>query len=142
MTSISYFRFEQTSIIPYKVEKFNWDPKTKETSVIVTISNYYIHSEANITINLDLDKQTRDPNVYYYFPKNRFSVNEYGYNCNGHYVALHVFPDDKRLENPISRRDPYQWEFDKQAYLDDLCEYTKSLNTQVWDVVERFIIVS
>jgi len=138
MTSITYMKFSEDSISPYRVLGFVWDPKTHETVCNVSLDKYYINSDTDAIVEIYMEKQDRDPNKNYYIPKNRFSINVYGYTPMGIYIPQHIFPHDKR-NGRDTRRDPHQWEFDRQAQEDDLGHETKSINTQVWTEVDKYI---
>lgn len=143
MYSISYINFNQLSTTPYIVINFNCNSTTHDTTCVVKIAGEYINAETDMTVELNLCKFPTDPNLTYYIPKNRFSVNSYGHKQqNGKYVQIHVYAHDKRNETPISRRDPHQWEFDKQAKMDDMCggSSIQSLNTLVWEAIDVFIM--
>jgi hypothetical protein len=123
----------RTSIAPYIVNHFIWEPKTGETIVGVTVSKCYTQSDTDETVELELGKFNRDPNSNYFIPKNCFSVHSSG--------SLFV-DDEKRTGQQTCRPEPAQWEFDRQAYLDDLHNFItmeKSLNTTVWRKVDQFI---
>jgi hypothetical protein len=130
--SIKYGNLNSTSVSPYTVEHFNWDPKTNEVIATVTISSHYIYSDTDISVQIWLGKFELDPNTYYYMPKNRFSRHPNG----------GIYPDyDKYGRNIYTKPDPFQWEFDRQSYNDDLQDYeTKSINTQVWTSVDSEIL--
>ena len=131
--SITYMNLNEKDSYPYKVNNFNWDKKTQETIVEVTISGNYIKSNEDITVELKVGKFNKNPNHNYYIPPNCFCVNKYG----------NIIVDyEKYQRKNMSRRDPYQWEFDRQAYKECIGETNQSINATVWYNVDNFIIMN
>ena len=156
MKSISYITFTDKHPSPYKVNNIKWNPSTRKAVFEFTVSGYYINSSKNKDGIITLENINRDPNHNYFMPKKCFSISKMGY----------IYPNKKKLLG-LSRattdlsiltaisaaeqgygetdqeldREPYQWEFDKQAYKDDFGESDKSINTLVWLNIENYIII-
>lgn len=156
MTSISCITFTDKHPSPYKVNNIIWDPTTKKAVFEFTVSGYYIKSNKNKNGIITLENINCDPNRNYFMPKKCFSISKMGY----------IYPNKKKLLS-LSRtttdlsiltaisaaeqgygetdqendREPYQWEFDKQAYKDDLWNSDKSINSLVWMNIDNYIII-
>lgn len=140
--SITYMNLTGENVAPYKVNSFTWSKSTNKVTANITISSSYIGAETDLTSELELDhedKINKDPNQNYFMPKLCFSITYNG----------RIYPNREKLirlkngekDRIPCDREPYQWEFDRQAERDDLDDYgcIKSINTVVWKNADRFI---
>lgn len=134
--SIKYGNLTSLDISPYQVNSFDWNATTKDVIATVTISSHYIHSDTDVIEYVWLGKYARDPNHNYYMPKNRFSRHPKG----GIYADYEKYGRNTSTQQTTTQPDPFQWEFDRQAYNDDLFDSDKSLNAQVWISVDSSIL--
>ena len=137
--SITYMNLTGEDVAPYKVNSFTWSATTQEVNANITISSSYIGSETDLTTDLELEQFNKDPNQNYFMPKLCFSITYDG----------RIYPNREKLmrlkngeiDRKLCDREPYQWEFDRQAERDDLADYgcIKSINTVVWKNADRLI---
>jgi hypothetical protein len=148
------------NVAPYKVNHFTWSKSTKEVVANITISSSYIGAETDLTVELKLDQEdkiNRDPNQNYFMPKQCFSITKNGQiYANREKLMRITNTNDLSVLNAVAAahrgygsnstidREVYQWEFDKQAYKDDINDYgcIKSINTVVWQNADRFIMMT
>ena len=158
--SITYMNLNGECVAPYKVNHFTWSKSTNEVTANITISSSYISAETDLTVELKLDhedKFNRDPNQNYFMPKQCFSITKNGQiyanreklmrikNTNDLSVLNAVAAAHREYGgNSTIDREAYQWEFDRQAYKDDITDYgcIKSINTVVWQNADRFIMIT
>jgi hypothetical protein len=153
--SITYMNLTGDNVAPYKVNHFTWSKTTNKVTANITISSSYIGAETDLTGELELGQFNRDPTQNYFMPKLWFSITYNGQiyanreklmrikNTNNLSIlnavaaAHHGYGGNSTID-----REAYQWEFDRQAYKDDLADYgcIKSINTVVWQNADRFII--
>jgi hypothetical protein len=141
-------------VAPYKVNSFTWSKSTKEVVANITISSSYIGAETDLTSELELGQINRDPNYNYFMPKQCFSITKNGQIYANREKLMRIKnTNDLSVLNAVAAayrgyggnstidREAYQWEFDRQAYKDDLNDYgcIKSINTVVWQNADRFI---
>ena len=140
--SITYMNLNGEDVAPYKVNSFTWSKMTTDVIVNITISSSYIGAETDLTSELELGQFNKDPNQNYFMPKLCFSIT-YDGRIYPNREKLLWFKDIKNATNDhkLCDREPYQWEFDRQAERDDLADYgcIKSINTVVWKNADRLI---
>jgi len=145
------------NVAPYKVNSFTWSKSTNDVTANITISSSYIGAETDLTVELKLDhedKINRDPNQNYFMPKQCFSITKNGQIYANREKLMRIKnTNDLSVLNAIASayggnstidREAYQWEFDRQAYKDDINDYgcIKSINTVVWQNADRFIMMT
>jgi hypothetical protein len=157
MTSITYITFTDKHPSPYKVNNIIWDSRTKKAVFEFTVSGYYINSNKNKNGSITLENINRNPNHNYFMPKNCFSISKMGhiYPNREKLLSLSRATTDLSILTAISAaeqgygdktdqkpdREPYQWEYDKQSYKDDLWKSDKSINALVWMNIDNYIII-
>ena len=135
----------------YKVNKFIWNSSTGVIIIDVTINTGKAGEEDNI-IEIPIGRTNRNPNQYYFMPKQCFSISKTG----------NIYPNREKLLSIKSTtnlsvltaisatsqqgydkdREPYQWEFDRQAFKEDLMGSTKSINGLVWETMDNYILMN
>ena len=156
MTSITYTTFTDKHPSPYKVNNIIWDPSTRKAVFKFTVSGYYIKSNKDKDDIITLENINRDPNHNYFMPKNCFSISKSRqiYPNREKLLSLNRSTTDLSVLNAITAaeqgyyktdqepdREPYQWEYDKQAYTEDLWNSDKSINTLVWINIDNYIMM-
>jgi hypothetical protein len=156
MTSITYTIFTDEHPSPYKVNNIIWNSSTKKAVFEFTVSGYYINSNKDKDGIITLENINCDPNHNYYMPKNCFSISKsrHIYPIKKKLLSLSRATTDLSVLNAISAaeqgyyetncepdREPYQWEYDKQAYTEDFWKSGLSINTLVWMNIDNYIIM-
>ena len=139
--SITYMNLNGEDVAPYKVNSFTWSKMTTDVIVNITISSSYIGAETDLTSELELGQFNKDPNQNYFMPKLCFSITYDGRIYANREKLLWFKDKNGEKDRKLCDREPYQWEFDRQAERDDLADYgcIKSINTVVWKNADRLI---
>jgi hypothetical protein len=134
----------------YKVNKFIWNSSTWVIIIDVTINTGKAEGEDN-TIEIPIGRTNRNPNQCYFMPKQCFSISKTGNIYPNREKLLSIkSTTDLSVLTAISTsqqgydkdREPYQWEFDRQAFKEDLMGSTKSINGLVWETMDNYILMN
>ena len=138
----------------YKVNKFIWNSSTGVIIIDVTINTGKAEEaeEEDNTIEIPIGRTNRNPNQCYFMPKQCFSISKTGNIYPNREKLLSIkSTTDLSVLTAISAtsqqgydkdREPYQWEFDRQAFKEDLMGSTKSINGLVWETMDNYILMN